>query len=50
MIDIDTVRKVFEAQWKMQNDIYEGGMDLSDFSEDEQIAWVFEILNGGEEE
>lgn len=49
MIDIDTVRKVFEAQWKMQSDIYEDGMDLSDFSEEEQIAWVTEILAGEEE-
>lgn len=50
LIDIDTVRKVFEAQWRMQNDIYENGMDMSDFSDEEQIAWVTEILNGGEEE
>jgi hypothetical protein len=50
MIDIDTVRKVFEAQWIMQNNIYENGMDLSDFSDEEQIAWVTEILNNEEEE
>ena len=50
MIDIDTVRKVFEAQWKMQSSVYEYGMDMSDFSDEEQIAWVTEILNGEEEE
>lgn len=50
MIDIDTVRKVFEAEWKMQNHIYENGMDLSDFSDEEQIAWVTAILNNEEEE
>ena len=51
MIDIDTVRKVFEAQVKMQNYIYgELWMDMSDFSDEEQIAWVTEILNNEEEE
>lgn len=49
MIDIDTVRKVFEAQWKMQNSVYENGMDMSDFSDEEQIEWVTEILAGEEE-
>lgn len=50
MIDIDTVRKVFEAQWRMQNSVYENGMDMSDFSDEEQIAWVTDILNNEEEE
>jgi len=50
MIDIDTVRKVFEAYRKMENDICGNGMDMSDFNEDDKIAWVIEILNGGEEE
>lgn len=49
MIDTDTVREVLEAYWEMQSQIYEGGMDLSDFTEEDKVAWVTEILRGEEE-
>jgi len=50
MIDTDTVREVLEAYWKMQSQIYEGGMDMSDFTEEDMVAWVAELLEGDEEE
>lgn len=46
---INTVREVLEAYWRMQNSMYENGMDLSDFSEEDIFLWVEEILKGEEE-
>jgi len=41
---LDVVTKVHHARDKMCENIYENGMDLSDFPMEEQIAWVVEIL------
>lgn len=46
----NTVREVLEAYWRMQNSVYENGMDMSDFSEEDIFSWVEEILNGDDEE
>ena len=45
----NTVREVLEAYWRMQNSVYENGMDMSDFSEEDIFSWVEEILKGEEE-
>lgn len=45
----NTVREVLEAYWRMQNSVYESGMDMSDFSEEDIFSWVEEILKGEEE-
>ena len=48
---IEIVKKVFEARDKMNDQInYEsGGLDPSDFSEQEKIEWIAGILEGEEE-
>lgn len=47
---LEIVKKVYKAQDKMYDQINEsGGLDPSDFSEQEKIAWVAEILAGEEE-
>ena len=47
---LEIVKKVFEAQDKMYDQINEsGGLDPSDFSEQEKIVWVADILRGEEE-
>jgi hypothetical protein len=47
---IEIVKKVFGAQDKMYEQINEsGGLDPSDFSEQEKIEWVAGILEGEEE-
>ena len=44
------VKKVFNAQDKMYDQINEsGGLDSSDFSEQEKIEWIAGILEGEEE-
>ena len=45
----NTIREVLEAYWRMQNSVYENGMDMADFSEEDIFSWVEEILNGEEE-
>ena len=41
---LDVVAKVHHARDEMCKQIYEGSMDLSDFTMEEQIAWVVDIM------
>lgn len=48
---IEIVKKVYKAQERMYDQINEsGGLDPSDFSEQEKIEWIADIILAGEEE